>query len=219
MDWHPLLLSIKLATLVTAILLPFMVLIAWWLSFGGPWKVVVRAILTLPMVLPPTVLGFYLLTLFSPNHFFGGFLEDVFGVRIVFSFTGILIASLVVAVPFFLNPLLAGFESLPKNLTDAARVLGKSRWVILWRVLLPNMVPSILTACVLAFAHAMGEFGVVLMIGGKIPGQTMVASMAVYDLVETMDYPGAFQYSLILSGTSFLVLTAMTYFERSRRNL
>ncbi len=218
MDWHPLFLSIKLAALVTAILLPIMVLIAWWLSSGGPWKVLVRAILTLPMVLPPTVMGFYLLTLFSPNHFLGGFLEETFGIRIVFSFSGILLASLVVAVPFFLNPLLAGFESLPRNLTDAARVLGKSRWVILWRVLLPNMVPSLLTACVLAFAHAMGEFGVILMIGGKIPGQTLVASMAVYDLVETMDYPGAFRYSLILSGTSFVVLTAMTYLERSRRN-
>lgn len=217
MNWQPLLLSLKLAAMVTVIMLPIMVIIAWWLSSGGPWKVFVRALLTLPMVLPPTVTGFYLLILLSPNNGIGKLLDSIFGVRIVFSFSGILLASLIVSIPFFLNPLLAGFESLPKNLTDAARVLGKNKWVILWRVLLPNMIPSVLTACVLAFAHAMGEFGVILMIGGKIPGETLVASMAVYDLVETMDYQGALHYSFVLSGTSFAVLSAMTYLERSRR--
>ena len=218
-DWQPLLLSVKLATLSTGILLPMLILLAWWISRGGPWKVAVRAFLTLPMVLPPTVMGFYLLTLLSPSNWLGSFLERHFDLRLVFSFSGMLIATVFVSVPFLLNPLLAGFESLPRNLTEAARVLGKSRWIILWRVQLPNMIPSILTACVLAFAHAMGEFGVILMIGGKIPGKTLVASMAVYDLVETMDYSGALRYSLVLSGAAFAVLATVTYLERRSRRI
>lgn len=217
MDWQPFILSVKLATLATGLLLPIMILAAWWISFGGPWKVAIRALLTLPMVLPPTVMGFYLLSALSPTSIVGGLIERIFNLRLVFSFPGMLIATLIISIPFLLNPLLSGFESLPRSLTEAASVLGKNRWTILVRVQLPNMIPSILTACVLTFAHALGEFGVILMIGGKIPGKTLVASMAVYDLVETMDYSGALRYSLVLTGAAFAVLASITYLERRSR--
>lgn len=216
-DFAPLWLSVKLAVSTTVILLPLLLLFAWWLSEGGPWRTALRVVFTLPMVLPPTVLGFYLLRLLSPTGYIGAPLEAWWGQRVVFTFSGMLIASLVFSVPFMLNPLLAGFESLPRSLVEAAWTLGKSRWTTLWRVQIPNMVPAVLTGVVLCFAHAMGEFGVILMIGGKIPGKTLVASMAVYDLVEAMEYGQAGTYALFLAMFSFCALMALFLLERRWR--
>ena len=217
MDYTPLWLSIKLASLTTAILLPVLLLVAWWLSAGGTLRTALRVVLTLPLVLPPTVLGYYLLRLFSPIGLVGAPLEHFFGMRLVFSFSGMLCASLLFSIPFLLNPLLSGFESLPRSLVDASLTLGKSRFTTLWRVQIPNMLPSILTGVVLCFAHAMGEFGVILMIGGKIPGKTQVASMAVYDLVEAMEYTQAGWYASILAGFSFTALLLLFLLEKRLR--
>lgn len=217
MDLAPLYLSAQLAGLTTILLLPFLVLVAWWLSTGGLLRTVWRGVLILPMVLPPTVLGFYLLRLFSPTGMVGATVEKLWGTRLVFTFPGMLLASLIFSIPFMLNPLLAGFESLPRSLTEAAWTLGKTRWVTLWRVQLPNMVSAILTGVVLCFAHAMGEFGVIQMIGGKIPGKTLVASMAVYDLVEAMEYGAAGYYALVLAGFSFSALMVLFLLENRLR--
>ena len=212
-DYSPLLLSLKLAFLTTALLLPVLLLLAWWLSAGGVFRTAIRVVLTLPMVLPPTVLGFYLLMGMSPQGIIGKLAESLFGVRIVFSFTGMLIASWIFSVPFMLNPLMAGFQSQPRSLVEAAWTLGKSKWTTLWKVQIPNMVPSLLTGVVMCFAHAMGEFGVILMIGGKIPGKTLVASMAVYDLVESMEYGQAGAYALVLAAISFVALMLLFVLE------
>jgi molybdate transport system permease protein len=217
LDYAPLTLSVKLAGLTTGLLLPLLLLVAWWLAAGGYVRMGLRVVLTLPMVLPPTVLGFYLLRLFSPTGWVGALVERLSGERLVFTFSGMLAASLIFSIPFMLNPLLAGFEGLPRALTEAAWTLGKSRWVTLWRVQIPNMVPAILTGVVLCFAHAMGEFGVILMIGGKIPGKTQVASMAVYDLVEAMEYGQAGFYALYLASFSFCALMALFLLERRLR--
>ncbi|HSQ41940.1 MAG TPA: molybdate ABC transporter permease subunit [Fibrobacteraceae bacterium] len=217
MDYTPLYLSLKLATLTTVILLPLLVPVAWWLSFGGAIRTAFRVVLTLPLVLPPTVLGFYLLLLFSPNGGVGHLVEQLFGTRLVFTFAGMLCASVIFSIPFLLNPLLAGFESLSSSMTEAAYTLGKSPWTTLWRVQLPNMLPSILSGVVLCFAHSMGEFGVILMIGGKIPGKTQVASMAVYDLVEAMEYHQAGVYALLLASFSFVALLSMFLLEKRLR--
>lgn len=217
LDYTPLLLSVKLAGMTTLLLLPLLLLVAWWLSEGGFVRTGLRVVLTLPMVLPPTVLGFFLLRLFSPTGWVGSVVESLTGERLVFTFYGMLLASLVFSIPFMLNPLLAGFEALPRSLTEAAWTMGKSRWVTLWWVQVPCMVPAILTGVVMCFAHAMGEFGVILMIGGKIPGKTQVASMAVYDLVEAMEYSQAGFYALYLASFSFVALMALFILEKHLR--
>ncbi len=170
----------------------------------------------MPLILPPTVLGFYFLIAFSPNHFFGAWLDQVLGLRLVFSFTGLVIASIIYSLPFMVHPIKSGFKGLPPNLKEASYVLGKSRFVTLLRVLLPNMKPAILSGVVLAFAHTIGEFGVVLMIGGNIPGKTKVASIAIYDKVEMMDYASANVYSGVLFVISFFILLVVYGFNKGR---
>jgi molybdate transport system permease protein len=206
MDWTPLLLTLKLAAITTAILFVICLPLAWWLAdtrFRG--KPVVEALVSMPLVLPPSVLGFYLLVAFSPNSGLGGFLNDTFGLQLVFSFEGLVVASLIYSLPFMVHPLQSGFRSVPTSSREAAATLGKSRWQTLRHVLLPNMRGSILSGLVLCFAHTIGEFGVVLMIGGNLPGETRVASIAVYDELE-MNFDAANRYALILLGFSFLVL-------------
>jgi molybdate transport system permease protein len=206
MDWTPLLLTLKLAAITTAILFVICLPLAWWLAdtrFRG--KPVIEALVSMPLVLPPSVLGFYLLVAFSPNSGLGGFLNDTFGLQLVFSFEGLVVASLIYSLPFMVHPLQSGFRSVPISSREAAATLGKSRWQTLRYVLLPNMRGSILSGLVLCFAHTIGEFGVVLMIGGNLPGETRVASIAVYDELE-MNFDAANQYALILLGFSFLVL-------------
>src|SRR5690606_30346444 len=158
------------------------------------------------LVLPPTVLGFYLLLAFSPENGFGRFLETYLDIRLVFSFPGLVIASMIYSLPFMIQPIQAGFRAIPRNLIEAAYILGKNKRTTLLKVILPNVKNSLLTGIILTFAHTVGEFGVVLMIGGNIPLETRVISVAIYDQVEAMNYSQANIYSGILLVFSFLVL-------------
>jgi molybdate transport system permease protein len=218
-DAQPLWLSLKLAGISTLLLLVISIPLCRGLSSAPPaLRAPLQALLNLPLVLPPTVLGFYLLLAFSPEHFPGRFLEQSLGLDLAFSFPGLVVGSVLFSLPFMINPLLAGFDALPPSLTEAARVLGKSRGQILARVLLPNLKPSLLAGAALSFAHTLGEFGVVLMIGGKIPGKTKVASVAVYDEVEALRFAHASLYSLILAASSFLLLVLLFGFGRKSRS-
>jgi molybdate transport system permease protein len=197
--WEPFWLTFKLAALTTAILLPAGLALGYWLAYGrARWRPIVDIIVTLPLVLPPTVLGFYLLIAFSPDGWLGGWLLSVFNLSLLFSFPGLVLASCLYSLPFMVQPLRSGFEQLPTSLREAAYVLGKSPWQTFRGVLLPNLRPALLTALVLTFAHTVGEFGVVLMIGGNIPGVTRVASIAIYEEVESLNYALAHRYSLVL---------------------
>lgn len=207
MSWVPLILTCKLALLTTLILYLLGIPLArWFVGSRSSWKYVFQAMATLPMVLPPTVIGFYLLILFSPRSIVGSIIENIFNLRLTFSFWGILLGSVIFSFPFMFNTLVAGFNSLPKSLTEASAILGKSNWTTLVRVQLPNMIPALVSAGALTFAHTVGEFGVVLMLGGKIPGETQVASIAIYDEVENLNYGTAHAYSAILVGLSFICL-------------
>jgi len=179
------------------------------------YKFLLEAIVSLPLVLPPTVLGFYLLIAFSKNSLLGGFLDQMFDVQLVFSFGGLVFASILYSLPFMVQPIQAGLQNLPTSLSEAAYTMGKNRREVLWYVLLPNIKPALLTGIVLSFAHTIGEFGVVLMIGGKIPGETLVASIAVYDEVESLNYVQANFYSIVLLSASFIVL-GITYFVNNQ---
>ncbi len=204
---EPLWLSFKLALVTTLLLLLIGVPIAWWLAASrSRWKPVWESLVSLPLVLPPTVLGFYLLIVFSPVSGIGGWLQQWVGISFVFSFEGLVLASVIYSLPFMVQPVQAGLSNLPRELSEAAYVLGKSRWSTLLRVLLPNCKPAILTGLVLSFAHTLGEFGVVLMIGGNLPGETRVASIAIYDQVEALNYDTAHGYSLALLIITFVIL-------------
>ncbi len=206
-DLEPLLLTFRLAATTTLLLFVLALPLAYWLAYtNAKWKPIVEALVSMPLVLPPTVLGFYLLIAFSPNNAFGHWLENWLGLRLVFSFEGLVLASVLYSLPFMVQPIQAGFSNLSPSLKEAAYLLGKSHLTTLWRVLLPNIKPALLTGLVLSFAHTIGEFGLVLMIGGNIPGKTKVASIAVYDEVESLNYPAANTYSLILFCLSFAIL-------------
>lgn len=210
MDWGPIILTFKLALVTTSILLVVSIPLAYWLAYTkNKFKPVFETLVSMPLVLPPTVLGFYLLIAFSPSFFFGQWLDEWFGLRLVFSFEGLVIASVLYSLPFMVHPIQAGFSNLSTSLTEASFVLGKSKTTTLFKVLLPNIKPSLLTGLVLAFAHTIGEFGVVLMIGGNIPDKTRVASIAIYDEVESLNYGAANTYSLILFAVTFVVLLAV----------
>jgi len=168
----------------------------------------------MPLVLPPSVLGFYLLLAFSPQHGIGLWLQKTFDVQFVFSFKGLVLASIIYSMPFMIGPIKSALQQLPASLSQASYSLGKSRWQTFIKVLLPNIKPSLLTAIVLTFAHTLGEFGVVLMIGGNIPGVTRVASIAVYDSVEQMDYHTANVYSLVLFAITFVLVIAVFIFNK-----
>lgn len=169
MNWFPIILTLKLALVTTVILFIVALPLAYWLSETRiKVKPVVEALVSMPLVLPPTVLGFYLLVAFSPQNAFGHWLEKVLDIKLVFTFSGIVLASCLYSLPFMVQPLQSGLASIPTSIKEASLLMGKSKWTILRKVLLPNIKPSVLTACVLTFAHTMGEFGVVLMIGGNI---------------------------------------------------
>ncbi|WP_419034262.1 molybdate ABC transporter permease subunit [Dysgonomonas gadei] len=203
-----LLLTAKLATATTCILFLLGLPVAYILAYTRyRIKVIFEALICMPMVLPPTVLGYYLLVAFSPQNGFGRFIEQYFDIRLAFSFEGILIASVIAGLPFMIQPLQSGLTSLPASFREASYTLGKSRITTFFRVLLPNIKPSIITGISLTFAHCIGEFGIVLMVGGNIPGQTRIASIAIYDEVQTLNYSVANKYSLILFVTSFVLLT------------
>jgi molybdate transport system permease protein len=206
-DWGPLILTFKLAFITTILLLLISIPLAYWLANSkSKIKPVFETLVSMPLVLPPTVLGFYMLVAFSPSNAFGSWLDHNLGLRLVFSFEGLIIASIVYSLPFMVHPIQSGFANLPVSLKEASYVLGKSKFETLNKVLLPNIKPSLLTGIVLAFAHTIGEFGVVLMIGGNIPDKTKVASIAIYDEVESLNYAAANTYSLILFAITFAIL-------------
>ena len=207
MSWEPLLLTLKLALVTTVILLVLAIPLSYWLAYSrARFKPVVETLVSMPLVLPPTVLGFYFLVAFSPRNAFGGFLESQFGLQLIFSFPGLVLASVLYSLPFMVHPIQAGLSSLSPSLREASYLMGNSRFRTLRRILLPNIRPALLTGIVLSFAHTVGEFGVVLMIGGNIPGQTRVASFAIYDEVEALNYGAANVYSAILFTATFLIL-------------
>jgi len=216
-DWTPFFLSFKLAFITTSILFVISLPFSWWLSqTNSKAKPFLEAITALPIVLPPSVLGFYLLWALSKNSPIGEFLYDTFGVSLAFSFSGLVVASCFYSLPFMVQPLQSGFESLNKNMLEASYIAGKSSLQTLIHVALPNIKPSLLTALIVTFAHTVGEFGVVLMVGGNIEGETKVASVAIYEMVETLDYKSAHIYSAIMLVMSFIVLMSVYIFNRKQ---
>jgi molybdate transport system permease protein len=212
---NTLLLTGKLATWTTVVLFLIGMPLAYLLAYKRFWfKSLLEAFISMPMVLPPTVLGFYMLVAYSPQNAFGRFLEQHFDVRLAFSFEGVLIASVVFSLPFMIQPLQNGLVAIPKSLREAAYTLGKSEFTTFYRVLIPNMIPSIITALAMTFAHCIGEFGVVIMVGGNMPGETRVASIAIYDEVQALNYDVANQYSLVLFLISLAILTVIYSMNR-----
>lgn len=214
-DLQPLLLTFKLAAITTVILFVIGVPLAYWMAVSTRrYRPVVEALVSLPLVLPPSVLGFYLLLAFTPARGLGHFLQSVFGIVLAFNFKGLVVASVIFSLPFMVQPLQSGFRSLPTSLREAAYTLGLSELRTLLRILLPNLRPALLAAAVLTFAHTVGEFGVVLMVGGAVPGQTRVASIAIYDEVEALNYGAANFYALILVAVCFGVLLLVYMLNR-----
>jgi molybdate transport system permease protein len=207
MDWFPLLLSGKLALLAMAILVVLAAPLAYVLALARfPGRSLCEALINLPLVLPPTVLGFYLLIVMGPKGPAGRLWEWLGGGRLVFSFSGILIASLVYSLPFAFQPMKASFSKIDRRLLESAYVLGLSRVSAFFRVVLPNSVTGIASAAVLVFVHTLGEFGVILMVGGSIPGKTKVASIAIYEAVDALRYRDAGIMSLTLVPVCYAVL-------------
>lgn len=206
-DWQPLLLTFQLAAITTLILLVIGIPLAYWIAYTRTrFKPVIETLVSMPLVLPPSVLGFYLLLAFSPQNAFGQWLEQWFQIRLVFSFPGLVIGSIIFSLPFMVHPIQSGLQNLPMSLLEASRTLGKPDIVTLFRVLLPNIKPALLSGAVLSFAHTIGEFGVILMIGGNIPGVTRVASIAIYDEVESLNYAAANFYAGVLFAVTFAIL-------------
>lgn len=220
MDLTPFLLSFKLAGVTTIILFIFSLPLAWWLSqTQSKSKPIWEAVTALPIVLPPSVLGFYILVVLSPNSVVGTYFQDLFGVKLVFSFTGLVVASCFYSLPFMVQPLQSGFESLNKHMLEASYLAGKSKIQTIWYIALPNIKPSLITALIITFAHTVGEFGVVLMVGGSIPNETKVASVAIYEMVEILEYEKAHIYSLIMLVMSFVVLLSVYIFNHKHKKI
>ena len=218
MDTVALLLTLRLALVTTVILLVIAVPLACWLAFtGSRAKVFVQAICALPIVLPPTVLGFYLLVALGPRTAFGRTLTHLLGHPLAFSFAGLVVGSVIYSLPFAVQPLAAGFAAVDRGMLDAATTLGSGRWDRMRRVVLPLSRGSLLTATVLSFAHTVGEFGVVLMIGGNLPGATRTLSIALYDQVQDFQYAQANRTALFLLAIC-LVALMLLYSQRTDRN-
>ena len=215
MNLGPLWLSVKLAAITTLILLIVGTAIAWWLAnTRSRAKPVVQSLVALPIVLPPTVMGFYLLILLGPYGAIGGWWVELTGSALTFSFLGLVIASCFYSLPFAVQPLQSAFESLGRKELEAAHTLGASPIDAFFSIVVPLAAPGFLTAIVLSFAHTLGEFGVVLMVGGNIPGETRLISIAIYDHVESMNYAAAHALSLTLLGFAFSILLAMYWLNR-----
>ncbi len=213
--FEPLWLSVQLAGLTTAILMFLATPIAWWLAQStSRWKPVVQTTVAMPIVLPPTVLGFYLLIVLGPGGAIGSWWVELTGSALTFSFAGLVVASCIYSLPFAVQPLAVAFESLGQRSLEAAWTLGASRMDAFFSVALPLSVRGYLSAVVLSFAHTLGEFGVVLMVGGNIPGETRVISIAIYDQVESLNYSSAHQLSAVLLIVAFIALFAMFFMNR-----
>ena len=208
MSVEAILVSLRLASTVSVVLLIVSLPLAYWLAFTG-WrgKFLLESVLALPLVLPPTVLGFYALIAMGPRGVLGKLWSAMFGHPLAFTFSGLVIASLFYSLPFAVQPLIASFESLDRRLLDASAILGASPLRSFLRVVLPLAWPGVITALVLSFAHTLGEFGVVLMVGGNLPGITRTVSIDIYDRTQALDYAGAHQTALLLLCVSFVVLS------------
>lgn len=214
----PLWLSVQLAALTMLVLLVIGTPLAWWLAqTKSRSKSVVQAIVALPIVLPPTVMGFYLLIVLGPNGAIGRWWVELTGNALTFSFSGLVIASCLYSLPFAVQPLMSAFESLDRRNLEAAWTLGASHRDAFFSVALPLSLHGYLNAAVLSFAHTLGEFGVVLMVGGNIPGETRVISIAIYDQVESLNYAAAHQLSAVLLVFAFAILVTMFVINRRWR--
>ncbi|HCX32896.1 MAG TPA: molybdate ABC transporter permease subunit [Rhodocyclaceae bacterium] len=216
MDWTAFLLSLRLAAWTLAILLPVGLLVARALAharFAG--KPLVEAALALPLVLPPTVLGYYLLVAFGGESALGRLYETAFGRPLVFTFQGLLLASVIFNLPFAIQPIQRAFEAIAPEIREAAECCGLKPWRIFWRIELPLAWPGLVTALVLSFAHTLGEFGVVLMVGGSIPGETRTVAIAIYDRVQGFDHAAAGMMSVVLLAIS-LGAISIAYFGGAR---
>lgn len=214
-DWIALQLTLKLALLSTGLLLILCLPLAWWLARSdNRFKVIIEAMVALPLVLPPTVVGFYLLILLGPKGLIGGFLEQTGIGHLAFTFSGLLIGSMIYSLPFVVQPLQNAFQSMGRRPLEVASTLRAGRMDRFMTVALPLARRGLITAAVLSFAHSLGEFGVLLMIGGAIPGQTQVASIAIYSHVEAMDYASAQALSLVLTALAFVMLLSVYALNR-----
>ena len=219
-EFAPFLISFKLAGITTLILFFISLPLAWYLSQSkSRFKPILETITALPIVLPPSVLGFYILWGLSSNSPIGAFFEEYFGIKLVFNFTGLVIASCFYSLPFMVQPMQSGFESLNKNMLEASYICGKGKLETLFRIALPNIKPALLTAIIITFAHTVGEFGIVLMVGGSIPNETKVASVAIYEFVEVMDYTNAHIYSIIMIILSFFTLLGVYIFNGKQKKV
>tara|TARA_Y100000994_G_scaffold199185_1_gene169348 strand:- start:22 stop:681 length:660 start_codon:yes stop_codon:yes gene_type:complete len=206
-DFGPIWLTFQLAAVTTAVLLLIGTPLAWWLAITSRWiKPFVEALTAMPLVLPPTVLGFYFLILFSESSPIGAFWVSITGETLTFSFSGLVIASVIYSLPFMVQPLQTAFENMGKDSIEAAATLGSGPLDTFWHVVIPLSSRGFISGCVLSFAHTVGEFGVVLLIGGSIPNETKVVSIAIYEHVETLRYSDAHVLSALMIGFSFLVL-------------
>ena len=203
-------LTLQLAVTVSVILLIVGVPLAYWLAFSARrWKFFIEALVSLPIVLPPTVLGFYLLVALGPLSPLGRWWQAITGHTLAFTFAGLVIGSVLYSLPFAVQPVATSFAAVDRKLLDISALLGASRWRTFWRVVLPLGLPGVLTGFVLSFAHTLGEFGVVLMIGGNIPGATRTISILIFDQVEALDYAAANRTALLLLVLCFVLLTAL----------
>jgi molybdate transport system permease protein len=209
-------LTLRLAVIVSAILLVVGVPLAYWLAYSPwRWKFFVEALVSLPIVLPPTVLGFYLLVAMGPLSPVGRWYQGITGHTLAFRFEGLVIGSVLYSLPFAVQPMTTSFAAIDPKLAQASALLGASRWRTFWRILLPLGLPGVLTGFVLSFAHTLGEFGVVLMIGGNIPGATRTISILIYDQVEALDYAAANRTALLLLALCFVLLAVIYGLRRS----
>lgn len=214
MDYTPFFVTFKLATYTTLILFVIGIPMAYFMAFSR-WKgkVLLESIIMLPIVLPPTVLGFYFIYFLGPNTAMGQIFHDIFGHTLAFSFSGILLGSLIYCTPFMLTPMINGFRNIPKNTIESTVLLKKSRLSALWYVYIPYIKKSILNGVLLTFAHTVGEFGLILMIGGKM-AETNVASIAIYDEMNGMNYDQVHYYALVLLGVSFILIFCLNLLTR-----
>jgi molybdate transport system permease protein len=218
LDWSALVLSLELANATAALLLPLAIVLGRvlaWHRFAG--KPGVEALLALPLVLPPTVLGYYLLVTFAPTSPLGQLYQGLVGRTLAFSFEGLLVASVIANIPFAVQPVQRGFEAIATEVREAAWLCGMSAWRAFWRVELPLAWPGLLTAFVLTFAHTLGEFGVVLMVGGNIPGETRTMSIAIYDRAQALDDRAAGVMAATLLVLSFAAISVVYWLDRARR--
>lgn len=216
MDWQALALSVKLSFVTLLFLLPVGILFGRWLAYRQfVGKSLLQTLLALPLVLPPTVLGYYLLVIFSPNQGLGRWLVDTFGTTLVFNFQGLVLASIIFNLPFAIQPMQRAFTAIPREIREAAACCGMNPGQVLWKIELPLACPGIISAMVMCFAHTLGEFGIVLMVGGNIPAETQTIAIAIYDRVQAFDNQGAALMSFSLLMFSMITIS-FTYWLSAR---